>query len=41
VPWFLQAAPLRKIMGRIGSISADRHGRLLANLVRHLTPQAK
>ena len=35
---FLQAVPLRKIMGRIGSISADRHGRLLADLSRHLTP---
>jgi mRNA interferase MazF len=35
---FLQAVPLRKIMGRIGSISADRHRRLLANLARHLTP---
>jgi mRNA interferase MazF len=35
---FLQAVPLHKIMGRIGSISADRHRRLLANLSRHLTP---
>ncbi len=35
---FLQAVPLRKIMGRIGSISADRHRRLLTNLSRHLTP---
>lgn len=35
---FLQAVPLRKIMGRIGSISPDRHRRLLANLARHLTP---
>lgn len=35
---FLQAVPLRKIMGRIGSISTDRHRRLLANLARHLTP---
>jgi mRNA interferase MazF len=34
----LQAVPVRKIMGRIGSISADRHRRLLANLSRHLTP---
>jgi len=38
---FLQAVPLHKIMGRIGLISADRHGRLPANLARHLTPQAK
>lgn len=35
---FLQAVPLRKIMGRIGSISPERHRRLLANLSRHLTP---
>ena len=35
---FLQAIPLRKIMGRIGSISADRHRRLLTNLARHLAP---
>jgi mRNA interferase MazF len=35
---FLQAVPLRKIMGRIGSISAERHRRLLANLSRHLMP---
>lgn len=35
---FLQAVPLRKIMGRIGSISAERHRRLLTNLSRHLTP---
>jgi len=35
---FLQAVPLRKIVGRIGSISAERHRRLLANLSRHLTP---
>jgi len=35
---FLQAIPLRRIMGRIGSISADRHHRLLTNLSRHLTP---
>ncbi len=35
---FLQAVPLRKIMGRIGSISPDRLRRLLANLSRHLMP---
>jgi len=35
---FLQAAPLRRIMGRIGSISAERHRRLLANLAHHLAP---
>jgi mRNA interferase MazF len=35
---FLQAVPLRKIMGRIGAISADRHRRLLTNLSRHLAP---
>ena len=36
---FLQAIPLRKIMGRIGFVSPERHHRLLANLSRHLTPQ--
>ncbi|MBM3883976.1 MAG: type II toxin-antitoxin system PemK/MazF family toxin [Verrucomicrobia bacterium] len=35
---FLQAVPFRKIVGRIGSISAERHGRLLANLSRYLMP---
>ena len=35
---FLQAVPLRKIMGRIGSISAERHCRFLTNLSRHLAP---
>jgi mRNA interferase MazF len=35
---FLQAVPLRRILGRIGTISPDRHRRLLANLSRHLTP---
>jgi mRNA interferase MazF len=35
---FLQAIPARKIMGLIGSISTDRHRRLLASLSRHLAP---
>lgn len=35
---FIQAVPLHKIMGRIGSISPDRHRRLLGNLSRHLAP---
>jgi mRNA interferase MazF len=35
---FLQAIPLDKIMGCIGSISPERHRRLLGNLVRYLTP---
>jgi mRNA interferase MazF len=34
----LQAVPLSKIIGRIGSISAGRHRRLLTNLSRHLAP---
>ncbi len=35
---FLQAVPLQKIMGRIGSISTERHRRLFGNLSRHLAP---
>ncbi|PWU09491.1 MAG: transcriptional regulator [Verrucomicrobia bacterium] len=35
---FLQSVPLSSIMGSIGSISAERHKRLLANLARHLAP---
>lgn len=35
---FLQSVPLSAIMGRIGAISTEGHRRLLANLVRHLTP---
>lgn len=35
---FLQSVPLSAIMGRIGALSTERHQRLLANLVRHLTP---
>ncbi len=36
---FLVALPADSLLGRIGSLSASRHRRLLANLCRHLSAQ--
>ncbi len=37
---FLAVTPESNLLGRIGSISSDRHRRLLANLSRHLTAKS-
>jgi mRNA interferase MazF len=36
---FLAAVPMNALLGRIGSLSTERHRRLLANLCRHLSAQ--
>ena len=38
---FLAMQPESALLGRIGILSSTRHLRLLANLCRHLGPQAK
>jgi mRNA interferase MazF len=37
---FLATLPTRSFVGRIGAISAERHGRLLTRLSDHLKPNA-